>query len=71
MDNKEGLYNKYHISKSDGSECDPDAKYFVLRYDKLDANGKAARVALKAYAMLCPSSDLCMDLTEAIRQIES
>ena len=29
MTNK-GLYKKYIVQKADGSEIDPDAKYFVL-----------------------------------------
>ena len=26
--------DKYHITKGDGSPCDPEAEYFVLRVDK-------------------------------------
>ena len=43
---KRGLYGKYIISKADGSEVDPKAKYFVLRAD----TDKHARKALLAYA---------------------
>lgn len=43
---KLGLYGKYIIAKADGSELDPKAKYFVLRYDK----DEHAKIALKAYA---------------------
>jgi len=43
---KIGLYNKYNITKADGSPMDPNAFYFVLRLDK----DKHARVAAKAYA---------------------
>lgn len=39
-------YEKYHIEKADGSPCDPNAKYFVLRFDK----DPYARIALSAYA---------------------
>jgi len=41
-----GLFGKYIVQKVDGSELDPGAKYFVLRYD----NGPAAQHALYAYA---------------------
>ena len=44
--NMRGIYGKYKISKADGTPVDPEAKYFVLRYDK----DKHARVALEAYA---------------------
>lgn len=43
---KRGLYGKYIIFKADGSEGDPEAKYFVLRVD----TDKHARKALLAYA---------------------
>jgi hypothetical protein len=42
---KKGLYGKYRISK-DGESTDPDARYFVLRYD----TDPHARVAMVAYA---------------------
>ena len=29
-----GLYNKYKVSKVDGSSTDPSAEYFVLRVDE-------------------------------------
>lgn len=41
-----GLYRKYHITKADGSACNPKAEYFVLRIDK----DPHARNALRAYA---------------------
>jgi len=42
----EGLYNKYIITKADGTPVDPNADYFVLRLDT-DSN---ARGALRNYA---------------------
>ena len=30
---KKGLINKYNIEHTDGSPVNPNAKYFVLRYD--------------------------------------
>jgi hypothetical protein len=47
------VYKKYHIEKEDGTACDPNAVYFVLRIDK----DLAAREALKAYAMAVRGSD--------------
>lgn len=40
-----GIKMKYAIAKADGSAVDPDARYFVLRFDK----DPHARVAMKAY----------------------
>ena len=42
----QGLYNKYTITKTDGTPVDPNAQYFVLRID----TDPAARVALIHYA---------------------
>lgn len=39
-----GIYMKYIVHKSDGSECDPEACYFVLRLDTQPAARKAMRV---------------------------
>jgi hypothetical protein len=49
----EGLINKYNITKADGSEVDPNARYFILRYDpnqKDNIHGDACRKALRVYA---------------------
>jgi len=40
------LYNKYTITKTDGSPVDPEAQYFVLRID----TDVAARYAVLHYA---------------------
>jgi hypothetical protein len=42
---KQGLYQKYNVTKTDGSPVDPNARYFVLRLDT-DA---AARQAVLMY----------------------
>ena len=48
---EKGLYQKYIIQKTDGSPVDPMAKYFVLRYDKLDDDfGRFSRRALFEFA---------------------
>lgn len=33
MEANQGLFYKYNIEKADGSEINPAAEYFVLRYD--------------------------------------
>jgi hypothetical protein len=40
------LYEKYRITKADGSPCDEKAQYFVLRLD----TDPAARAAATTYA---------------------
>lgn len=45
-DEKRGLYMKYIVEKSDGSTCDPEACYFVLRLD----TQPEARAAMRVYA---------------------
>jgi hypothetical protein len=46
MNDPKGLYNKYQVTKTDGSPVDPEAEYFVLRLD----TDEAARAALACYA---------------------
>lgn len=40
------IHGRYQVLKADGRPTSPDAKYFVLRYDKDDEWGKACRSAL-------------------------
>jgi hypothetical protein len=54
----DGLYNKYVISKSDGSPIDPNAVYFVLRVDK----DPAARAAMRIYANRTDNGVLAQDI---------
>lgn len=44
---RDGFYEKYRLEKTSGDPIDPNAKYFVLRYDK-DPN---AVMAVIAYAV--------------------
>ena len=46
MSGTKGLFDKYTISKTDGSPVDKDAIYFVLRID----TDEYARIALESYA---------------------
>ncbi len=41
-----GFYKKYKIEKTDGSPIDPEAKYFVLRYDQDSQWGDLSRAAI-------------------------
>lgn len=52
-ENPEGLHQKYIINKSNGSQIDNDAEYFVLRLDKNGSDPihiKACRQAVLTYA---------------------
>ncbi len=55
------LFQKYIITKTSGDPLDPEARYFVLRYDK----DPHAQAALLAYAESCQvdnpqlAADLC------------
>jgi hypothetical protein len=46
---KIGLFGKYLLAKSDGTEIEPESKYFVLRYDSKAASGEVSRIALVEY----------------------
>lgn len=61
-----GLYNKYHVTKTDGSPIDPEARYFVLRYD----TDSAARKALAVYARYIEAEnpDLARDLRSKLAE---
>lgn len=64
MTDPKGLYGKYIIEKSNGEKLDPNAKYFVLRYDK----DPHAKVALAAYADSISSENykLAREIRESI-----
>jgi hypothetical protein len=50
VNNENKVYQKFVISKVDGTPVDPEAKYFVLRIDKQDEWGKVCRRALRRLA---------------------
>lgn len=50
MSEQEKLYNKYNISKTDGSPIDPNAKYIILRYDANSKDFGPSQAAIKIYA---------------------
>lgn len=68
-DNEQGLYGKYILSKKSGNPIDPNARYFVLRYDE----DPHARVALKAYAESCEKDNplLSNDLMYELLHLEA
>ena len=53
-DKRDGLKPKYTITHADGSPCDPNAKYFVLRLDYHEGMDEyhiaCCRVAAEVYA---------------------
>jgi len=51
-DNERGLYQKYNIVRTDGKSIDPKDRYFILQYNRSDAQGSAARIALELYCNL-------------------
>lgn len=65
----EGLFGKYIIRKADGTNINPNAKYFVLRYDAMGgAHAQAARLALMRYCTLISGSTLADELTASIQK---
>jgi hypothetical protein len=64
---QKGVYGKYRITKADGSSCDPEACYFVLRLDE-DA---AARKAVLVYAEECDNLKLAEDIRECVEWLNN
>jgi len=67
MGKKDGLKNKYHIQKADGSPC--SGRYFVLKIDSDDlVHGSACRQALQTYANAVRGDygELAFDILDAI-----
>ena len=62
-----GLYKKYIIGKTNGNPIDPEAEYFVLRFDK----DPHARTALIAYAESVKSDNeqFHYDILDKLNQI--
>ena len=67
MSDTGGLFKKYHITKTDGSEIDPDAIYFVLRLD----TDMAARAAILQYAKQCRNHVLVRDILALVDKLNS
>ena len=65
------LCRKYIIQKADGSDFDPNAKYFVLRYDAEAEHGYINRTILhkwcdyiRRYGLVELADDLLKDIRE-------
>lgn len=61
----EGLKHKYNITKTDGSEIHPEAKYFVLRLDTHQEDRKhlqACMLAIMQYALAIDNPKLREDI---------
>lgn len=68
MENK-GLIKKYHITKNDGSDIDPNAEYFILRIDpyQKDKNHYNACISgLISYMQYTENKNLAKDLESII-----
>lgn len=70
QDKQQGLYQKYMVSRSDGTPVPPEAKYFVLRYDR--PSDIASRAALRAYsgAISRDFPELAKDLRTLLAELE-
>lgn len=58
-----GLFGKYIIQKANGEPIDPEAKYFVLRYDKASKDYHAKEILFE-YARRTGNKKLEQDLKE-------
>lgn len=72
-ENPTGFHARYKVTKADGTPCDPDAVYFVLRIDaggKDHAHVSACRSALRTYvdAIWGTTGELAFDLERLLDQ---
>ena len=63
-----GLYNKYYIIKTDGTQIDPNAEFLVLRIDKGCSNKTWLAGARRAAAVLCDT--IRFEMPELAKDIE-
>lgn len=63
-----GIYGKYEIRKTDGTETDPKAVYFVLRLD----TDPWARAAIREYARACQGEqpELAVDIWKLLKELK-
>lgn len=66
-DSKRGLYQKYEVRRTDGSDKHKHCEYFVLDLN----HDKHARKALKAYAKSCEKEypHLAADLRKKLEEL--
>ena len=62
----EGYYEKYHITKADGTPLPEEAVMFVLRID----TDRVARIAARAYADNTDNPQLARDLIRLCSEVE-
>jgi hypothetical protein len=58
---------KYKVTKTDGTPCDSDAKYFVLRIDS-DPNARAA-LRTYAYSVSHVNKAFGLELVELLKKV--
>lgn len=63
MTTKKELFEKYVIQKANGEPIDPEAKYFVLRYDH-NSKDQHARTVLNIYARSTGNVKLTEDILD-------
>lgn len=68
MSEQQGLYNKFIISKVDGSPIDPKAKYIILRYDADSKDFGPSQAAIRKYTEQIKQTNLqfATDLTNEL-----
>ena len=68
-ENPHGFHRKYNITKADGSPCDPEAVYLVLRLDGTSFYSVASRMAAKVYAENTPAEKMGEDLLQMTKRL--
>lgn len=65
------MINKYVVRRVDGTQIDPKAKYFVLRYDIGAEDAVAAQAAMLEFARNLPSekASLADRVEESLRRV--
>ncbi len=69
INNPDGFHQKYKVTKTDGSPCDPKAVYLVLRLDGTSFYSIASRMAAKVYAENTPAKKMGDDLVKMIKRL--
>ncbi len=69
----EGLKSKYLIQKTSGKPINPNAKYFVLRYDEEQKDENFLRASRKALSVFADEiedtvPELAIDIRESIKR---
>jgi len=76
-ENPNGLHQRYKVTKADGTTCDPNAVYFVLRLDSGGSIGHIAscREAAVAYAAASQHypdlKDVGIELLRLVHKLET